>query len=262
MKTIRTLIVDDEPLARDGIAVMLEADPDFEIIGQCADGRSALEAIRRARPDLVFLDIQMQGLDGLQVLEKLPADERPAVIFVTAYDKFAVQAFDVCAIDYVLKPFRDARFRSAVDRARERIRRADWREMRRRIDSVFEQLGRMGGESAPASASRIGFKIGSRHLFFPPADIVWIEAQGDHVRMAAGDQTHVVRESLQSVERRLDASQFVRVQRSFIVNLERVRQVAPALYGDHDLIMSDGVRIRISRGSRGKLRALFPVGQD
>lgn len=240
MRKIRALIVDDEPLAREGIALLTEADPGLEIVGQCADGRSALEEIRALRPDLVFLDVQMPGLDGLEVLAGLRPEERPAVIFVTAHDRYAVRAFEIPAVDYLLKPFDDARFHAALGRARERI------------------LGSAAPAPRRGPSDRAAFKVGDGYLFFDTAEIVWIEAQGDRVRLAAGGHTHLARESLQSVERRLDPQRFLRVHRSFLVNAARIKRIVPAFYGDYDLIMSDGAKIRIGRGSREALKALLP----
>jgi two-component system, LytTR family, response regulator len=235
MKKITTLIVDDEPLAREGIAAMLEHDPDFAIVGSCADGLTACAEIREKRPDLVFLDVQMPQLNGFETLERLPPQGRPAVIFLTAYDGYAIPAFEIGAVDYLLKPFRDVRFRAALDRAKDQIRR-----------------------TASRPPSRLVFKVGSDYVFVAAGEIAWIEAQGDLVKLGAGSQPLLARESLQSVEKRLDPGSFVRIHRSFIVNLEHIRRVKPALYGDYTVLMSDGIKIRLSRSYRDKLKAWLP----
>jgi two-component system LytT family response regulator len=244
MRPIRTLIVDDEPLAREGIALMLERDPEVEVIGACGDGQAALEAIRTQRPDLAFVDIHMPRLNGLDAIEQLPAADRPAVIFVTAHDQYAVRAFGACAVDYLLKPFRDDRFQAALTRAKAQVRRA-------RDDAPVPA-------AAPEPANRLVFKAGSEYIFISPDDLIWIEAQGNFVKLAVAPQTHLVREPLQSVEERLDPRQFVRVHRSFLINARHIRRIMPILYGDYQVLMSDGTKIRMSRSYRDKLKALLP----
>jgi two-component system, LytTR family, response regulator len=239
MSPIRVMIADDEPLAVEGIAGMLANERDVQVVGTCADGEAALAEIRLRHPDLVFLDVQMPRLDGIGVLARLDPAERPVIIFVTAYERYAVQAFELCALDYLLKPFRDARFKATLNRARERIRG--------------------GGIPDPrARMNRLAFKAGRDHLLVNPAGIVWIEAQGDLIRVAAGGRIHLVRESIRDVERRLSPAQFFRVHRSFIVNVEHIVRITPALYGDLTLVMDDGVRIRLSRSYRGRLKELLP----
>lgn len=262
MNRLRVLIVDDEPLARENIAVMLRNDPEVELIGTCADGLAATAEIRARRPDLVFLDVQMPRLGGLEVFAQLPPKERPAVIFVTAYDQYAVRAFEMCAVDYLLKPFRDVRFKAALDRAKEQIRRDDWGEMRRRAKELIAHLQRMeAGDSPlhvePAAAARLVFRVGREHLFIDTADIAWIEAQGDFIKLHAGGQTHLIRESLHGVEKRLDPARFVRIHRSFIVNTGSIKKITPAPYGDYDVLTTDGAKIRLSRTFRDKLSVLL-----
>jgi two-component system LytT family response regulator len=263
MKKLRTLIVDDEPLAREGIALVLRDDPEIDVIGHCGDGRTALAEIRAQRPDLVFLDVRMPQTDGFQVLEELAPKERPAVIFVTAYDRHAVQAFEMCAVDYILKPFRDLRLKAAVGRAKEQVRHANFDEMQRRAKDLLDHLRQMDTgagsvDERPASvAGRLVFKIGGEHLFVEPGDIAWMEAQGDFVKLRVGVQTHLVRESLQNIEKRLDPEVLVRVHRSFIVNVKCIKKITPSLYGDHVVLMNDGAKIRMSRTFRDKLKVLL-----
>lgn len=268
MKKIRTLIVDDEPLAREGIAALLELDPEVEIAGTCADGRSALAEIRGHRPDLVFLDVQMPELGGLELLAQLPEAERPAVVFVTAYDQYAVQAFDQHAVDYLVKPFRPARFAASLDRAKTQLRLADAAEAQRKSDELLQILRRMeaGGAAprpavpvpAPApAAARLVFKVDGEHLFLEPASIAWVEAQNEYVKLRVGPQTYRVRDTLQAVEQRLAAGPFVRIHRSFIVNTGHIRKITPTLYGDHDVLMNDGTKLRLSRNFRDKLKVLL-----
>ncbi len=265
MKKIRTLIVDDEPLAREGLAVLLAADPTVEVVGTCADGLSAVAAIRAQAPDLVFLDVQMPKLDGFQVLAELKPKERPVVIFVTAYDEYAVRAFECSAVDYLLKPFRDSRFAAAMLRARHEIRQARTADLDQRVEQLLgyvRDLTRDGqpeaaAPPAPEYADRIVLKTGSDLHFIKTQDVIWIEAQGDFVKVQTTGQAQLVRETLQSMTDKLDAAKFFRIHRSFLVNLEHVRKVTPALYGDYTVLMSDGSKLRLSRNYRGKLKALI-----
>lgn len=268
MKKIRALIVDDEPLAREGIAALLELDPGVEIAGTCGDGRSALAEIRSQRPDLVFLDVQMPELGGLELLAALPAEERPAVVFVTAYDHYAVQAFEQHAVDYLVKPFRPARFAASLDRAKAQLRLADTAEARKKSGELLDLLRRMEAVGAPprpaapapasaAAAARVVFKVDGEHLFLEPASIAWVEAQNEFVKLRVGTQTYRVRDTLQAVEQRLASGPFVRIHRSFIVNTGHIKKITPTLYGDHDVLMNDGTKLRLSRNFRDKLKVLL-----
>ncbi len=261
MKKIQALIVDDEPLSREGIALLLKDDAEVEVVGACADGRSALDEIRAKRPSLVFLDIQMPRLGGLETLQALPAGDRPAIIFVTAYDKYAIRAFELCAVDYLLKPFGDERFHTALGRAKQQIRQADFGEMERRARGLLEHLGRVGAPERAAEsprAPRLRFRSGRDILLLDADEIVWIEAQGNGSRLAGGGQVHRIRETLQSVEQRLDPARFLRTHRSFVVQVERIRKISSAMYGDLTLVMSDGTKVPLSRNYRAKLNALWP----
>lgn len=268
MKKIRALIVDDEPLAREGIAALLELDPGVEIAGMCGDGRSALEEIRTLRPDLVFLDVQMPELGGIELLAELPPAERPAVVFVTAYDHYAVEAFEQHAVDYLVKPFRPARFADSLERAKVQLRQADTAEAQRKSEELLQILRRMeaGGAAARpapptpapgAAAARLVFKVDGEHLFLEPAGIAWVEAQNEFVKLRVGNQTYRVRDTLQAVEQRLAAGPFVRIHRSFIVNTGHIRKITPTLYGDHDVLMNDGTKLRLSRNFRDRLKVLL-----
>lgn len=263
MKKIRTLIVDDEPLARSGISALLRDDAEIEVVGSYADGRAAVDGIMGTDPDLLFLDVQMPRLSGIEVLEQVPAPRRPETIFVTAYDQYALRAFEVCAVDYLLKPFREVRFHEALGRAKERIRNDEIGDLKFRAAELIGYLraGESGGAPLPppdlAHDRRLVFRIGASQLFVNPGEIVWIEAQGDRVRLCESGQVHLVHESLHSVETRLDPRRFARVHRSFIVNLARVRKATPLLYGDCELTMGDGTSIPVGRACRAGLRNLL-----
>lgn len=268
MKKIRTLIVDDEPLAREGLQTLLDQDAEIEVVGTCADGQSALEAIRARSPDLVFLDIQMPKRDGFGVLAELKPAERPIVVFATAYDQHAIKAFEVCAIDYLLKPFSDARFATALRRAKEEVRKAQTSNLSHQVEQLLEHVRDLDGKRGPAAveappapgpdyADRIVLKADGALHFIKTRDVIWIEAQGDFVKVQTQGKTQLVRETLQSMEHKLDAAKFLRIHRSFLVNLEHVRKVEVALYGDYVVFMSDGSKLRLSRNYRSKLKALI-----
>lgn len=263
---IRTLVVDDEPLAREGIMTMLNQDPEIEVIGSCADGQSAVNVIRTQRPDLVFLDIQMPKRDGFEVLAELKREERPTVIFITAYDKYAIQAFELCALDYLLKPFRDARFFAALTRAKKEIRQARATDLGEKVDHLLGYVQQLAKGTPPAGVApagsndpsdRVVIKTGSDIHFIRSADIIWVESQADFIKVHTTGAAQLVRETLQSLEERLDPSKFLRIHRSSLVNLEHVRKVTPALYGDYTVLMSDETKLRLSRKNRSKLKQLI-----
>jgi two-component system LytT family response regulator len=267
MTKIRTLVIDDEPLAREGIIAMLARDSEIELIGTCADGQSALTTIRAQRPDLVFLDIQMPKRDGFEVLAELKREELPQVIFVTAYDKYAIQAFDVCAIDYLLKPFRDARFAAALVKAKGEIRRTRAVGLGEKVEELLGYVKSLTRTGTPPAASpalppsevadRVVLKTGSDLHFINPADIIWVESQADFVKVHTVGAAQLVRETLQSLEKRVDPTRFLRIHRSSLVNLDHVRKVTPALYGDYTVLMSDDTKLRLSRKNRAKLKQLI-----
>ncbi len=266
MKKIRILVVDDEPLARDGVLAMLKDDPEVEVIGTSVDGQSALNTIRAQRPDLVFLDVQMPRRDGFAVLAELKPEERPAVIFVTAYDQYAIHAFEICAVDYLLKPFRDVRFAAALTRAKAGIRQARESDMNRKMEQLLDYMrevtGKGGAEAAPVapaaeSADRVVLKTGNDLHFIRTADIIWVESQADFVKVHTTGASQLVRETLQNLEQRVPAARFLRIHRSSLVNLEHVKKVTPALYGDYTVLMSDNTVLRLSRKNRSKLKQLI-----
>jgi len=236
---LRVLIVDDEPLARDCVRLAVVAEPEIEVVGECGDGAEAARAILELHPDVVFLDVQMPGKSGLEVIEEVGAGRMPAVVFVTAYDRYAVQAFESHALDYVLKPFENVRLIEAVRRARQQLRDRRDGELGRRLASL---LGGMGGP-----VRRFAVRENERVRFVPAADVEWIEADGNYVVLHAGTARHRVRESLRSLVERLDAAQFVQAHRSAIVNLAHVRELQAWFGGDYIALMRNGEEIRVSR---------------
>ena len=254
---LRVLVVDDEPLARHGVRALLERDPELRVVGEAADGREAVDAILSARPDLVFLDVQMPEMDGFGVLREVGADRMPAVVFVTAFDRFALRAFDVAAVDYLLKPFDDERFALAVARAKRLTRGGgDADELGRRLVDLLEaRASAEAGSVAPAFASRLMVKSASRTIFLRVEEIDWIEADDYYAKLHVGPKSHLLRETMASLEQRLDPGRFFRVHRSAIVNLDRVREMQPLFRGEHVLILQDGTRLKLSRGRLDKLEA-------
>ncbi len=262
MKKISVLIVDDEPLAREGVEALLAPDPEVQVVGTAGDGQSALTAIRHLRPDLVFLDVQMPKRSGFEVLAELKASERPRVIFVTAYDEYALRAFEFYAVDYLLKPLQEGRFAAALARAKSELHRSESEDIGRRLNQLLAHLRGLENERVPPppaaeAPDRLVVKAGSDHHFIRLADILWIESQGDFVKIHATGPARLMRETLQSLQRRLDEARFLRIHRSFVVNVDHVRQVTPALYGDYSVLMSDGSKLRLSRNYRKALKTLL-----
>lgn len=239
---IRALIVDDEPLARRRLRTLLRAEPDVEVAGECGDGRRAVAAILEKKPDLVFLDVQMPVVDGFGVVETVGAARMPVVVFVTAYDTYALKAFEVHALDYLLKPFDRERFRKTLDRVRAQISGQRNGQPERHLLALLKEL--KNGAKPP---ERLVVRTAGRIFFLPIAEIDWIEAAGNYVRLHAGKETHLVRETMLTIERRLDPQRFLRIHRSTIVNLERVRELQPAFRGDYAVLLRDGARLTLSR---------------
>lgn len=249
---IRTLVVDDEPLARERTRNLLEKAPDIEVIGECANGEEALVSIEAHQPDLVLLDVQMPELDGFGVLEKLRGRKMPAIIFVTAHDKFALRAFDVHALDYLLKPFDSSRFNQALDRARERLRGRDDDDLNQRISALLADI------KGPAKAlDRLAVKTGGRVLLLRTDDIDWIEAADNYVSLHVGSESHLHRETMSALEDKLPVEKFMRISRSAIVNLERIKELQPLFHGEYAVILRNGSRLTLSRSYRDRLQQLL-----
>ena len=239
---IRTVIVDDEDLARERIQALLEQQPDIEIVGLCADGASAVETIDREHPDLVFLDVQMPGMDGFEVVENIDAEHMPAIVFVTAYDGHALRAFEINALDFLLKPFDQARFEKALERARSQVNRDRTSLIDARLVSLLEGL-----HEERKYPERLIVKSGGRVFFVRTEDIDWVEASGNYVKIHAKGEAHLIRESMKNMETKLDAKTFVRIHRSAIVNIDRIKELEPWFHGEYVVIMRDGTRLTASR---------------
>jgi two-component system, LytTR family, response regulator len=246
---LRVLLVDDEPLVRRGIRDFLELEPDVTIVGECGNGMEALEVIGREPVDLVFLDVQMPELDGIGVATALADQGGPAVVFVTAYSEHAVRAFEVNAVDYVLKPFDRERFSAALSRARSRRAEGDREELSRRLSAVLGELKRTQGH-----AQRVLVRSEGRIRLVSVADIDWIEAADNYARLHVGAERHLVRETMGSLESRLDPERFARIHRSAIVNLSRIRELQPTFNGEYAVLLHSGAKLTLSRGYRDALR--------
>jgi two-component system LytT family response regulator len=249
--TLRALISDDEPLARTALLRLLKGDRDLSVIGQCGDGESAVRAIEQLQPDLVFLDVQMPEMDGFQVVEAIGVERTPVTIFVTAFDRYAIRAFDANAVDYLLKPFAPDRLWRAVSRARDRFHGRQDKEAAQRLFSL------LGSRYQSDYAQRLTVASGGRILFVSVADIDWIEAEGNYARLHVGRRVYDVRETLQALVEQLDPREFIRIHRSTIVNIRRVREVQPWFQGSHIVLLQNGEELRMSRYQRDAAERLL-----
>ena len=247
---IRVLVVDDEPLARDMLREMLQDDPQAEIVGESCNGREALDAIRTHKPDLIFLDVQMPELGGFDVLETIEPASLPYVIFVTAYDQYAVRAFEVQALDYLLKPFDQDRFDISWQRAKKQLMRdRNGGNMDQRIITLLEEL-----KAGKKYLERLVIKAAGRIYFLDTAEIEWIEAEGNYVSVHAGKKSHLLRETITCLETQLDPKKFVRIHRSAIVRLDFIQELQPWFHGEYRVILQDGTQLTLSRNHREKLQ--------
>ena len=249
MQKIRTLIVDDMPLSRERTRRYLAPVPDIEIVGECGDGKTALEAIGRMQPDLVLLDVQMPELSGLAMIAKVPPEKRPAVVFITAFEEFAVPAFEVRAVDYLLKPFDEVRLARALDSVREYF------ASRRPPAPVTERFS--AAEITGEPAGRIAIKSGGKTVFVRADAIDWVESAGNYLCLHVEGDTHIVRKTMNELEQQLDPGKFVRIHRSTLVRVETIREMQPLFNGDHMVILRDGTELTLSRSFRDKALSML-----
>jgi two-component system LytT family response regulator len=252
---IRTLIVDDEPLARRNLRVLLEKDPQIEILDECRNGREAVKAINTLSPDLIFLDIQMPEMDGFDVLEHVGPEHIQAIIFVTAFDQYALKAFDVHALDYLLKPFDDERFAHALRRAKAQIAAHEINRVSKRLLALLEERESERKVDGKSYLARLMIKDTGRMTLLKVDDIDFIEADGNYAKLHVGRKAHLLREKMNDLEGRLDPAKFVRIHRSIIVNLERIKEMHPHFNGDYIVVLEDGRQLRMSRTRREHLEA-------
>jgi two-component system, LytTR family, response regulator len=239
---IRALVVDDQPMARERVLSLLAAEEGIEVVGTAASGREAVDAVRRLTPDLVFLDLQMPELDGFGVVEAIGVDRMPLTIFVTAYDVHAVRAFEVHALDYLLKPFGRGRLQQAVARAREHLERNRVGAIAERLTAAFDAL-----QTPRRQGPRLVIRANGRVKFIEVTQIDWVEAEGNYVRLHAGADCHLVRETMANLLPKLGETQFFRIHRSRIVNIDRIKELRLASGGDYDVLLRDGSRLPLSR---------------
>jgi two-component system LytT family response regulator len=251
-RKIRTLIVDDEPLARRKIRRMLARDPEVEILDDCANGREAIAAIGNGSPNLVFLDVQMPEIDGFDVLASIPLSKIPFVIFVTAYDQYALRAFEVSAVDYLVKPFDRRRFEKALQRAKARLASERDIDLNQQTLALLEEL-----KAKASHVERLVIKSGGRAFFLKTEEIDWVEAEGKYVRLHVGKESYLLREAMGSMEAQLDPKKFPRIHRSTIVNIERVRELQPWFHNEYRVILLDGTELMLSRSCRKRLGELL-----
>jgi two-component system LytT family response regulator len=247
MAPLRALIVDDEPLARDRLRAWLRDEPSIEIAGECGSGPEAIAALRSAPIDLVFLDVEMPGCNGLQVLNELPAEGRPAVIFVTAHEQFALDAFEVQAVDYLLKPFDRERFQTALRRAEEHLRARRAGKLEDKLESLLAD-----GGGAGKKPERLTVRANGRLVFLKPDEIVWVEAADNYIILHLTSGRLMLRETLTAIEERLGRGTFARVNRSALVNLDQVKELQPTFHGDYVVVLRNGTKVPLSRSLRGQ----------
>lgn len=252
---IRTLIVDDEPIARRGIRANLKIFEDVEIIGECANGREAVAAIEKHKPDLIFLDVQMPLLDGFGVVASLGAEITAAIVFFTAFDEHAIRAFEINALDYLLKPVDPERFQKTLERVRGQIRNAKTSSLGERLAALLET-----GASTSARAvylDRIALKETRCIKFVKTDEIDWISSEGNYVKVHANGKSHLLRETMDAMERKLDPQKFLRLRRSAIVNAEKIKELYPMFNGEYEIVLKDGTKLSSSRRYRQNLDALL-----
>lgn len=246
--------MDDEPLARERMLALLKGYPEFECIGQCGDGVSAVEVIREQLPDLVLLDVQMPELDGFGVLAALAGSKLPAIVFVTAHDRFALKAFEVHAVDYLLKPFDKERLQIALKRASDLLKRDQAGELSQRLTAL---LADVRPTAKPRGIERIAVKSSGRVTFVKVEDIDWIESSDNYVNLHAGTESHLHRETMSSLEGQLPPDKFMRISRSTIVNLDCIKELQPMFHGEYSVILRNGTKLTLSRSYRDRLDHLL-----
>lgn len=253
MRKIRTVIVDDEPLAREGVRMLLEEDSEITVVAECAGGREALAAIGEQQPDLIFLDVQMPEMGGFEVLETLGAERAPQVIFVTAYDKYALRAFEAHALDYLLKPFTVKRFNEALKRAKTQIQNEQNGELNLKLATLLEDF-----KPQTEYLERVVVKNAGRVSFVSVEEISWIEAAESYVRFhAEGGKSYLIRGAIGKLEARLDPTRFLRIHRSIIVSIKHIKEMQPLFHGDYEIVLTGGARVASSRSYRDKLQRLL-----
>jgi two-component system LytT family response regulator len=258
-KKIKTLIVDDEPLARQNIRLLLEKDPAIEIVGECGSGAEAVKATKEKAPDLMFLDIQMPEVSGFGVLEKLSGVDLPVVVFVTAYDQYALKAFEVHAIDYLLKPFNDERFDKALKHAKTQVKGLENNRFSQKLFSLLKDHESSGEKKTAREKflKRVMVKSAGRVIFLNIDDVEWISAEDYYVKLHTGKKGYLLRETMNDLEAQLDPDNFVRIHRSTIVSIDRIKELHPHFNGDYMVVLLDGTEHKLSRSRREQVQTII-----
>jgi two-component system LytT family response regulator len=252
---IRTIIADDERLAREKLRILLASEPEVRLVAECQNGKQTLSALRNHRPDLLLLDIQMPGMDGFQVLHELSPEEIPVVIFTSGYDQYAIRAFEAHALDYLLKPFDRERLHHAIERARLELGKSQDREIKHRILSL---ISRMKSEMVPSrSEGRLVIRAKGRVVFLNLDEIDWIEASANYVRLNVGKESHLYRETISRISERLNPNNFVRIHRSTIVNVSKIKELIPVNSGEYIVVLKNGKELSCSRGYRNAVQNMI-----
>lgn len=249
---IKALIADDEALARKFIRGILKQDHEVELVGECSNGKDAVAMIRRHKPDVVFLDIQMPEMDGFKVLETLRLEHLPEIVFTTAYESYAIRAFELHALDYLLKPFDQVRFKAALKHVKERIHSQQLEDSRLQIGTLLESI-----KAQPAHLDRVVIKADGRITFLNTREIDWIEADDKYVHLHTREGSRMVRQTLGAMETQLDPTKFIRIHRSAIVNVERIKELQPLFSGEHSIHLENGTKLTLSRNYKDKLFGLL-----
>ncbi len=264
-RKIRALIVDDEPLARQTIRLLLKDDSEIEIIGECGDGARAVNFVGKHSPDLIFLDVQMPEMNGFEVVKKINTEKMPAVVFVTAFDRYAIRAFEVNALDYLLKPFGDERFAEALRRAKAEIKNQELHNLSRRLVALLEnQTDEKPPNEKPAEKeyfSRLTIKSNGRTFFIDTGEISWIAADDYYAQVHAHGKSYLLRETLNELEANLNPQKFVRIHRSTIINLDYLKEMRPFFHGDYIVVLRDGTELRLSRSRRASLESALKTNR-
>ncbi len=256
-KVIRVVIADDERLARQKIRTLLESEPDISVVAECQDGRQTVSAINCFRPDLLLLDIQMPDLDGFQVLNEIPAPELPAVIFTSAYDQYAIRAFEAHALDYLLKPFDRERLHNAIQRARIDLLKTENRDITHKLLDLLSHIKSGTDAPSPDAQSRLVIKAKGRVIFLDVEEIDWVEAAANYVRLNVGKESYLLRETISRTSERLDPNEFIRIHRSTLVNVRKIKELIPVNSGEYIVVLKSGKELSCSRGYRALLQRII-----
>lgn len=256
-KPVRVVIADDERLARQKVRILLDSEPNITIVAECQDGRQTISAINCLRPDLLLLDIQMPDLDGFQVLKEIPPPELPVVIFTSAYDQYAIRAFEAHALDYLLKPFDQERLHQAIERARLELLKSENREITHRLMELLSHVKSESGTRPSATENRLVIKTKGRVVFLDLEEIDWVEAAANYVRLNVGKESYLLRETISRVSERLNPNQFVRIHRSTIVNVRKIKELIPVNSSEYIVVLKSGKELSCSRGYRSMLQQVI-----